>query len=414
MPWNDQIQRLVPTNATRTAESPPPMRVLVTGAAGFLGARVVEAMLISGFAEPVAAIRQWSRAARVACHPVEIVICDITNREQVDAAMDRIDAIVHCAYSDDNDSIVNGTRNLLEAALRNRVQKFVYLSSAEAYGPGGIGNMAEESNPQPAPDSYGEFKLAAERVCQEYHARGLKPTILRPSLIYGPFGVSWSIHVANRLQSGKWGLFDSYGNGIANLVYVDDLVQAILLSLTSDRALGQTFNVNGPERPTWNAYFELFNESLQLPPLQRISAAKSKMRTHIMEAVGSVTTYFKSKFEDQLMEIYLRGGFLSRMMKRLKGELDSTPSKGELNNLYARKASYDITKIQQLLGYSPRFDLRQGIEKTIEWFVHHEIVNQTKIEIVADGRSPSPSALNFSELESDLDSAELLTKELQS
>ena len=376
MNWNEHLQDSILPVSMKDAAAKQPLRVLVTGAAGFVGARVVEAMSISGFATPVGAIRQWSRASQLACRPVEIAICDILDPEQVDATVKGVDAIVHCAYADDRESIVDGTRNLLDAAVRHGVTRFVYLSSAEVYGAEQSGAVFETNSPAPMPDSYGDSKFAAERLCIEYHGRGLQMTILRPSLIYGPFGTSWSMNVAKRLQSGKWGLFDDFGDGIANLVYVDDLVQAIFLSLTHEKARGQTFNVNGPDRTSWNAYFMKFNEALRLPPLQRISATKSQWRTRVMGVVGSVTSFFKSKFQDRLMEIYLRGGWASRMMKRLKGELDSTPSKGELNDLYSRKANYDDTKIRQLIGYSPSFDLQQGIEQTVNWLSLHEVVKR--------------------------------------
>ena len=383
MNWNKHL------SSPLAPASQHPLRVLVTGAAGFLGARVVEAMSLSEFAKPVAAIRQWSRASQVACHPVEVVICDIMNPEQVDAVVTGVDAIVHCAYTDDRETIVEGTRNLLEAAVRHRIQRFVYLSSAEAYGSDQGGIITESTDAKPTAGSYGDSKLAAEKLCQQFHDRGLKPTILRPSLIYGPFGTSWSVNVAKRLQSGKWGLFEGLGEGIANLVYVDDLVQAIFLSLVKEQAQGETFNVNGPDRPSWNTYFQKLNDALELPPLQRISPTKSRLRTRVMGAVGSVTSFFKAKFEDRLMEIYLRGGIASRLMKRLKGELDSTPSTGELNDLYSRKASYDDHKSHQLLGYSPRFDLDKGIQQTIDWMVLHEVAKQPSTQPTQQNK-PSP------------------------
>ena len=398
MPWNKNLENWIPSSALPSTDSQLPMRVLVTGAAGFLGARVVEAMSISGFAKPVAAIRKWPRAARVSCHPIEIVICDIMNPEEVNVALKGMDAIVHCAYSDDRESIVNGTRNLLEAAVRNKIQKFVYLSSAEVYGASQTGSVSEKNETKPIENTYGALKLAAEQLCETFHERGLKPCILRPSLIYGPFGSSWSIQVAKRLQSGKWGLFDDYGNGIANLVYVDDLVQAIFLSLMLDQSHGEVFNVNGPDRPSWNGYFQKMNQALQLPPLQRISASKSQLRTRVMGAVGSVTSYFKAKFEDPLMEIYLRGGWASKWMKRLKGEIDSTPSSGELNNLYARKASYDDTKIQNTLGYCTQYNLQQGIQQTVNWLALHEITKVADVQRIED-HSPTATVVSSDELE---------------
>lgn len=354
-----------------------PSRVLVTGASGFVGNRVVEALQRSGIATPVAGVRSWSRAARPARVGAEIAICDISDFDSVNEAVSSVDAIVHCAYTDTRESIVEGTRNLLEAAVQNGITSFVYLSSAEAFGVNHSGSINENEIPTVVEDSYGDWKLTAEVVCQEYHSRGIHPTILRPSLIYGPFGGSWSIHIAQRLQSGKWGVFEDCGEGIANLIYIDDLVQGILLSLGNPEAAGETFSINGPNQPTWNEYFTMFNQRLGLPPLKKIAKGKSKFKTRMMDSLGTVTSFIKSKFEDKLMEIYLQGGPASRWMKRVKSALDSTPSSNELNDLYSRQIVYDDTKIRSLLNYSPQFDLERGLASTVQWMRLHELSQST-------------------------------------
>jgi hypothetical protein len=105
-----------------------------------------------------------------------------------------------------------------------------------------------------------------------------------------------------------------------------------------------------------------------------ISPTKSRMRTFVMDSIGRCTTFAKSRWEDKLMEIYLRGGIAGRWMKRLRNALKSTPSTGELTNLYSRKANYDDVKIKQQLGYCPKFDLSTGIAQTIQWLTLHEMV----------------------------------------
>jgi len=290
----------------------------------------------------------------------------------VDQAVAKVDAIVHCAYSDDRASIVEGTRNLLDAAAKHGVRNFVYLSSAEVYGPDRVGRIDESVALTPTGRSYGDAKLEAEELCRSYADQGVFVTVLRPSLIYGPDSQSWSVGIAERLQSGNWGLFEGFGDGFANLVYVDDLVQAIFLSLQSPGSKPRTFNVNGKETPTWNDYFQRFNAALGLPDLQPISASKSKLKTRVTDLVRNTTSAIKVRFEDQLMEIYLRGGWAGQMMKRLKSRLNSTPSAAELNDLFARKAIYVDERIRTELGYQPDFNLNQGIQATMEWMWLHE------------------------------------------
>lgn len=96
-----------------------------------------------------------------------------------------------------------------------------------------------------------------------------------------------------------------------------------------------------------------------------------------MDVARGVTSAIKTRFQDRLMEIYLRGGWASRVMKRIKGQLDMTPSGAELDDLYSRQASYEDDKIRKVLGYQPAFDLATGIERTIQWLRHHERIRST-------------------------------------
>lgn len=374
MPWNLAMQRSI-ENQIKVIE--PEMRVLVTGASGFVGCRVVECMMLTGIAKPLAAIRSWSRAPRIARLGAEVVICDIGSPEQVDRAVSQVDAIVHLAKTDDRESIVGGTRNLLESAVKHRVKRFVYLSTAEVYGPDVSGTITEAHTIEPTGRLYGDAKIEAEQVCREYHKRGLFPTILRPSLIYGPFSASWTIDIAKRLESNYWGTFEELGEGRANLIYVDDLVQAICKSLTNEAALGEDFHVNGPEVPTWNEYFERFNQALGRQPLPKLSASRSKLRTKLMDTCSYMADKVVNRFEDKLMEIYLRGGWPTMVMKRVKRVLQSTPSGAELNDLFSRNAFYSDAKARELIGYKPVFDLDEGLKLSVQWLQLNELLRET-------------------------------------
>ncbi len=387
MSWNANATREQPVVVNSTP------RVLVTGASGFLGGRVVEKLLLSGRMSPVATIRSWTRASRIARHPVDIRLCDITDPAQVLAATEGVDAIIHCAKTDDRESIVGGTRNLLDAAKQHGISKFVFLSSAEVYGPDVSGNILESISIAPTGRLYGDAKLEAERVCHDYVSQGVGASILRPSLIYGPFSSSWSMNLAKRLQSGNWGLFEGDGDGVANLIYVDDLIEAMLTCVEKNAARGEVFNVNGPDRVTWNQYFRDFNEALELPPLQTISQGKSRLRTNVMGVVDRVSDMILGRYEDKIMEIYLRGGLACKIMKRIKGELDSTPTSDELGDLYQRKAVYDDAKLRDLVGYEPKYDLALGLKLTIDWLRLHELAPASTHAEAASSTSDSGEKL---------------------
>jgi nucleoside-diphosphate-sugar epimerase len=137
------------------------------------------------------------------------------------------------------------------------------------------------------------------------------------------------------------------------------------------------FNVNGPDQLTWNQYFQRFNQALGLPPMRQISASNSRMRTMIMDQVATLTSAIKQRYHDRLMEIYLRNGWISRQMKRLKSSIENTPSGTELNQLYCRSAYYSDQHARDTLGYQPQFDLDRGLQMTVSWLQHHEYCQQT-------------------------------------
>lgn len=364
-----------------------PRKILVTGASGFVGGRVVERLALDRFDGVRALVHKWSRAARVAKFPIEIVAGDILNLADAAAAMQGITHVVHCAFSDAPAVIVEGTRNLLAAAHAVGVKRFVFVSTAEVYGVKVTGTIDETAPTPHTGRTYGDAKINAENACREYQQRGLSTAIVRPSIVYGPFSRSWVVGTAKRLQSGLWSEFEGYGDGLCNAVFVDDLASAILLAVDHPAADGEAFNVNGPEVGTWNEYFRRLNAAMGLPPLERKSAKQSARKTAVMSRVETVIRAFVGRFEDKLMEIYLRGGWASNVMKRVKTILDSTPSHGELEDLYSRRAIYSDDKARRVLGYRPKFDLQRGLALSVLWMERNGFIERAprNVELAADG-----------------------------
>ena len=115
-------------------------RVVVTGATGFIGGRLVEKLVLECKADVTALVRSYSTASRIARFPVKIVKADLTKLEDIESAIHGADIVVHCAYgsygSKKTTKFVNvqGTKNILEASLRAKIERVIHLSSVVVYG----------------------------------------------------------------------------------------------------------------------------------------------------------------------------------------------------------------------------------------------------------------------------------------
>lgn len=342
--------------------------VLVTGASGFIGGRVVEVLHGLGLASVRAGIRRWSGAARVGRFPVEIVQCDVTDRAQVERAVAGAAGIIHCAYGPP-DTTIQGTRNLLEAAVRNGMPRVVHLSTVEVYGDA-VGEIDETFPLTETGRPYGDSKIEAERVCREFMDRGLPVAILRPTIVYGPFSRNWTVEIAQRLI--RRGIFppDEDCGGCANLVYVDDVVAAILLALRQGAATGEAFNVNGAERVTWLEYLQALNSALDLLPIAGRHPAVIRAGSRVMMPVRGAVGWAYRQFKEPIMYLYKRSDLVKRGLRRVEGSIRSTPGEDEFR-LYRRQAFFPVSKATKLLGYEPRFPMHEGVELSAAWLRHH-------------------------------------------
>jgi nucleoside-diphosphate-sugar epimerase len=341
--------------------------ILVTGAAGFIGGWLVETLYLNGSADVRAGIRSWSSAARLARFPVEIVPCDVMDKEQITRAMAGATTVIHCATGL-RDVIIQGTHNMLGVGLKLGVRRFVHMSTTEVYGDVS-GEIDEKSPFQYTGSEYGDSKIEAEKLCWKFCEDGLPITVIRPSIVYGPFSKDWVTRLASRLQSGNWGIFEGYGEGICNLVYVADIVSGILLAIRNARAVGEAFNLNGPEMITWNQYFQRLNAALGLPELSTMNPSGSRLRAAILRPVKSSARFVLNHFEGPLKQAYERFRGARTAMQFAEGTIKTTATSAELR-LYSRKAVYLTSKAEEMLAYHPRFDVNAGLQMSVGWLNH--------------------------------------------
>jgi predicted dehydrogenase/nucleoside-diphosphate-sugar epimerase len=244
-------------------------RVLVTGATGFIGTRVVERLHLGSDWTPRALARSPASLARVARMPVEVAIGDLADQASLAQALQGCDAVVHCGLGtswrrQERIAItVGGTKNLVEAALAAGVTRFVHVSSISVYGePTGVIDESTPTHPKKGWD-YAESKAEAERIVLEAASRGLSVVVLRVAVVYGPFGATIVVRPIEYLRRGDLVLVDC-ADTPSNTVYVDNVAEAIRASLdaSAEQVGGQVFNVSDDDGQTWGQYFGYFADAL--------------------------------------------------------------------------------------------------------------------------------------------------------
>lgn len=346
--------------------------VLVTGAGGFIGGRIVEVLHAAGLGPVRAGVRRWGSAALLGRLPVDIVHCDVLDPGSLPTALDGARAIVHCAVGNAEINTI-GTRNILDAALKAGVERVVHLSTIDVYGRGN-GIFSEDAPRTRIGAEYGDSKIEAEEACEEFRARGLPITVLRPTIVYGPGSASWTVEFAERLAAGTWMLSDDDTAGVCNLVYVDDVVGAVVRSLVVTTPVSDTFNVNGPDSPTWSAYFRALNDAMGLPPLRVVSRGRSHLLASAMSPVRKTAKWILRQAPGLVMGLYQRSALARRVMKGAESAIKQTPTAGEFK-LYSLEARFPALKAERLLGYRPAFSMDDGIAFSVQWLHHHGIGN---------------------------------------
>jgi len=344
--------------------------VLVTGAGGFIGGRAVEVLHQLGL-EVRAGVKRWSSGARIGRLPIEIVQCDLADPLQVDAACDGVTAIVHSAVN--LQPVADAElqmRNLLDAAARHSVRRFVHLSTMEVYGePSGDVDESHGFDAAGGHSHYARLKIRLEQICGEYIDRGLPIVILRPTIVYGPFSEAWTVEVAQRLLSGSWPLPEQAADGTCNLLYVDDLMAAVLLALRTHGAVGETFNVNGGERLTWNEYFHAVGSALGVERWNRPSEMTARAGAWLTLPMRKSAKFLLQRYQRQVMALYQRSGLAKQIMRKTERFLRQVPTPAEFRRC-SRTAFYVTNKAARVLGYQPRFSTARGVALSVAWLKH--------------------------------------------
>lgn len=381
-------------------------KILVTGGTGFIGGRVVEKLVQECNASVRVMLRNFARALHIARYPIELVYGDMNELGQVTAAAEGCDIIVHCAYGSSGDDAtrrsanVLGTKNVLDAAVRAGVKRFVHLSTVQVYGPLSDGDLDETKARRYFGDGYSDSKFDAEKVVLEYFAKhGLPVIILQPTIVYGPNSSIWTTNLLSSLRRERHILVDN-GDGYCNAVYVDDLADAVLLAAVRDEGVGQTFLISGEEPVTWRDFYGSYERMLGISatiPMSAVEAEaydiKNRSRGPSIFREGLSILREEPTLRERLLntrELALLKGLTAlllpadirvSMKRRIKGEngaggLPTAPVEKRPIRLlsfpldtkfYKARARVRIDKAKRLLGYEPAFDLPAGMKRIEQW-----------------------------------------------
>jgi nucleoside-diphosphate-sugar epimerase len=251
-------------------------RILVLGAEGFIGRRVVAALNQADWATALAAGR--SPAERRPTGSPPWIQVDATDAAALTLALQGVHGVVDCVAGSAA-TFVPVAQALFSAAARMpQPPAVVHLSSMAVYG-SAVGELDEAAPLKGDDGPYSAAKAAAERLASAY----ARAVILRPGIVYGPGSALWSGHIGRLLLARRLGDLGPAGGGVCNLVYVDDVAAAAVAALQTPAVSGRALNLSAPDAPTWNGYFRSYAGALGAGPVRPVGRLRLQWE---LNAVG--------------------------------------------------------------------------------------------------------------------------------
>lgn len=326
----------------------------MTGATGFAGGHLVRRLRQNG--HRVRALVRSDSIAKV--RPlldlgIEVVQGDITRAADVDRAAEGAWKIFHVAavyrtagHPDEHYYDVNlgGTENVMAAALRQGVERVVHCSTVGVHGDVHDVPSTEESPLNPG-DIYQKTKLAGEQAARDAGARGLPVAVVRPGAIYGP-GDLRLLKLFRTVHNGSFLMFGS-GETFYHLVYIDDLIDGMLLCAERPEALGEVFILAGPR------YLKLDEMVALVADAVGVSAPRGHLPMWPLMAAAAAC------------EAVCRPFNLEPPLHRRRADF------------FRKNRAFSCEKARRVLGYEPRIDPSEGIRRTAQWYFENGHLNGT-------------------------------------
>ena len=331
--------------------------VLITGANGFIGSKVLEALIKHGFTRIRCLVRspqsitKLQRVADSTNANVEFFVGTLFSPDDCNNAVKDVSVVYHLAVGSGGKSFPNNfmnavipTRNLLEACRQNKsLKRFVNISTFAIYSNRNNPRwrLLDEScpideHPELRGDAYGFAKLKQDQLVIDYSNKyGMEYVMMRPSYVYGPGKDA----IPGRVGIDTFGIFMHLGgsNKIA-LTYVDNCAEAIILAGIMKGIDGEVFNIVDNDLPSSTNFLRLYKMNVKRFKSIYIPHALSYLLCYLWEKYSSISA----------------------------GQLPSIFSRGEWH-AYWKKTRYNNEKIKNLLGWKMKVSTEEGLKRYFEY-----------------------------------------------
>lgn len=331
----------------------PDDRILITGAAGFIGARVAERLASRGFSNLICFTRPSSQSSRIDAlarqYPetrFEVVRGNLLSREDCAIACRDAKVIFHLAAGTGEKSVpdafmnsVVATRNLLDASVQDgSLRRLVLVSSFAVYSNRQRSRVLNEDcpieeHPEHLGDAYCYAKARQEEIVRSYgEEHGLRYVVVRPGSVYGP----GRREITGRVGLGTFGVFLHLGgSNRVPFTYVDNCADAIALAGLVPGVEGEVFNVLDDQLPSSRQFLRLYKKSVRRFPSVYVPHA-------ISYALCLLWEKYSAWSEGQLPPAYTRRQWYAQW----------------------RRTRYSNEKLKSRLGWTPQVTMAEGLRRT--------------------------------------------------
>lgn len=323
------------------------MRVLISGGTGFIGSRLALKCLELGYS--VRILGQVNNSAEeenrklIESNGAEIYLTSVIEKEKFSELLQGIDIVFHLAAVQHEANVpdqkfwdvnVTGTKNLLDASVDAGIKRFVHGSTIGVYGSALEGNIDEDSPLKPD-NIYGLTKLEGEKLVLSFRGK-LPIVVIRISETYGP-GDRRLLKLFKAINNN---IFFVVGNGKNkhHLIYIDDLIEGMLMAAISDKAIGEIFVLAGKEVLTTREMVEVIARKLG----KRVPKHHAPLSPFLLLAT--------------IMENILRPLGIQPPLHRRRMDF------------FRKSFEFSKNKSANILEFEPKVSFDQGVAENAKWY----------------------------------------------